>query len=355
MNKKLLIFSPGSSSGGGIHTVVSNHILFFQNKNIPFEVVETSGANVYRKILRLFICFFVLIKLFFLKEKVLCLFHVASGNSFYRKYLIIYLSNKILGYEYFIHLHGGMFKEFYSKSNDFSKNKIREAFRNSKGIVVLSQSWKDWMVSTICSENVHVVPNSITVDPKSNLSDLDENVRDIDLLFVGRVEVAKGICELLQVVKQDYFLDKNIVLAGRVFLQPESVFLSENVTLLGQQPSSEIYNLMRKAKVLVLPSHYEAFPLVILEAMYSGAICVCSDVGSIPEIITDNLNGFLFPVKNQEELDKKIRHILDNYSESTFIRDEAFRLVTSKYSLELNMNCLISLYFPSEGSYVSLD
>jgi starch synthase len=59
---------------------------------------------------------------------------------------------------------------------------------------------------------------------------------------------------------------------------------------------------MAKAHILVLPSRYEAFGLVIAEAMSMGLAVIASRIGGIPHVLQDGLSGLLFDPEDQNRL-----------------------------------------------------
>ena len=65
---------------------------------------------------------------------------------------------------------------------------------------------------------------------------------------------------------------------------------------------SDVPQLLRTMDVFVLPSVAEGLPKVLLEAIVMGVPCLASEVGGIPEIITNNKTGFLVPPKNESAL-----------------------------------------------------
>jgi glycosyltransferase involved in cell wall biosynthesis len=76
--------------------------------------------------------------------------------------------------------------------------------------------------------------------------------------------------------------------------------ISDNVTWTGYLPDNELVELYRNASLLVHPSRYEGFGLQVAEAMASGTPVVCSNAGSVPEVVgeaaimldPDDVNGF---------------------------------------------------------------
>ena len=69
--------------------------------------------------------------------------------------------------------------------------------------------------------------------------------------------------------------------------------------------------------LLVIPSitskdgYVEGLPVVILEGMYSGTVCIASSYTNAEDIIDDGVNGFILNEVNISSLSKKIRNVLD--------------------------------------------
>lgn len=71
----------------------------------------------------------------------------------------------------------------------------------------------------------------------------------------------------------------------------EKLGLSSRVEFLGER--SDVSELLRRASIFALPTHWEGFPLSILEAMRAGLPIVASDVGGVSEAVADGQNGYL--------------------------------------------------------------
>lgn len=96
--------------------------------------------------------------------------------------------------------------------------------------------------------------------------------------------------------------------------------LANNIKLLGHRKS--IPKIMASANLFVLPSVKEAFGLVILEAMAAWLPVLASNVGGIPEIIEDGVNGFLIEPKNSEKLAEKILELFnENFKFEEYIKN----------------------------------
>ena len=93
--------------------------------------------------------------------------------------------------------------------------------------------------------------------------------------------------------------------------------LEDKVNFLGRVNESQKKFLFNKVDLLVIPSitskdgYVEGLPVVILEGMYSGTVCIASSYTNAEDIIDDGVNGFILNEVNVSSLSKKIRNVLD--------------------------------------------
>lgn len=136
------------------------------------------------------------------------------------------------------------------------------------------------------------------------------------VLFVGRIEPLKGLETLIHAIKllctQQPALARNlrlIVVGGdaltradqwgseerRVRTMVHDLGLDEQVLFVGSRPQSQLPLLYSAADVAAIPSHYESFGLVALEAQACGTPVVASRVGGLTYTVKDNVSGSLVP------------------------------------------------------------
>jgi glycosyltransferase involved in cell wall biosynthesis len=133
------------------------------------------------------------------------------------------------------------------------------------------------------------------------------------MLFVGRLEPIKGVSTLLSAFKLcNQNLHLKIIGDGSQRNYLESLSKGLNVSFLGMCNEVEIKWHLRNSKALILPSLSENFPNVILEAFCAGIPVIASNVGAIPELIEDGINGFLFHPTKTAELSEKIKVLFAN-------------------------------------------
>ncbi len=147
------------------------------------------------------------------------------------------------------------------------------------------------------------------------------------LLYVGRIEPLKGIDTLLEaisLIEKKGIFEKYpfclIVIGGDPFEGPEQMseemgrlldlrekFQLENVvTFLGKRSQDTLPYYYSAAQAVIVPSHYESFGIVALEAMACGTPVVASQVGGLAFLVQDGITGFTVPSDEPEALAEKL-------------------------------------------------
>lgn len=124
-------------------------------------------------------------------------------------------------------------------------------------------------------------------------------------IFVGRLEKEKGMEETIELVKSFPEYDFGFIGDGPY---KEELMRHKNVQLFGYLNTDEKIKIMRKYSCLLLPSHSEAFGLVILEAIAIGLPVITTDTNSNIQALV-NGNGIVTKVSDISELRKAVREI----------------------------------------------
>ncbi len=123
----------------------------------------------------------------------------------------------------------------------------------------------------------------------------------------------------------------------------EKFNLSKHITFLGFVSGDEKLALLKACDIFCIPSVFESFGIVILEAMQYGKPVVASEAGGMPEIIDNGKNGLLVPPKESKKLADAICLLLDDENLRRTLGREAERSV-NKYSIEIVAQKYIKVY-----------
>lgn len=127
-------------------------------------------------------------------------------------------------------------------------------------------------------------------------------------VFVGNLKVHKGVHDLLAAFEQAAARAPALRLAivgggdERAAVAAAAERLGDRLVVAGPRPLAEIPTWMAACDVLVLPSHAEGTPNVVLEALACGRRVVATAVGGIPDLITSPALGALVPPRDPDAL-----------------------------------------------------
>lgn len=226
--------------------------------------------------------------------------HVASDASFWRKSLFIWLA-AITRRKVIFHLHSGGFGQFIEKLPGWQRRYAVATIRRSSQLLCLSTPARHWLAQIAPDLPLCLWPNPI---PASLFAEEDDNAaRESVVLYLGALLPAKGIRELLQAFAALHAADPSaqLVLAGSgpelaaLRAQAAELGIQDRVQFPGWIDAQEKAVWLSRARVLTLASHVEGQPMVLLEAMASGAAVLSTSVGGIPDLIDHGVHGLLVP------------------------------------------------------------
>ena len=158
------------------------------------------------------------------------------------------------------------------------------------------------------------------------------------ILFVGRKLEYKGIATLVAAVRHlSAAEDVALLLAGpssswfEEFYGTLSAKDRERIIDLGTVSDQEKINLLHLAEVLVLPSRFEAFGIVFLEAWACGTPVIGAATGAIPSVIGEG--GLTFPYGDATQLAEKLRTVLHDENLAHAMASRGQRRLRSKFTL----------------------
>jgi D-inositol-3-phosphate glycosyltransferase len=151
------------------------------------------------------------------------------------------------------------------------------------------------------------------------------------VLFVGRIEPLKGVDTLIQAMAC-LQLDESIrpvhlaIIGGNPAANPQDMTMEmtrlqkmcdelamgQMVIFLGKRGQDTLPYYYSAAEVLVMPSHYESFGMVALEAMACGTPVIASEVGGLAYLVRDGETGFTIPSSEPDKLCEKLSWLLSD-------------------------------------------
>jgi D-inositol-3-phosphate glycosyltransferase len=88
--------------------------------------------------------------------------------------------------------------------------------------------------------------------------------------------------------------------------------LGDEITFLGKKSQDILPYYYSSADIVVVPSHYESFGMVALEAMACGTPVIASQVGGLAYLVQDGITGYHIPNQDPDALSQRLLSILQN-------------------------------------------
>jgi len=228
----------------------------------------------------------------------------------------------------------------------------RNGYRLSEKIIAVSNDTKGVLTEKyqVDARKVKVIPNGVDVGRFHPTRDVVK--RKNSLLFVGRLDRRKGIDYLVEAilyVKKE-IPDAVLFIVGEGKLKHKLVEfiksnnLTSNIIFLGSISDDELVEWYSKVQALVVPSLFEGFGIVCIEAMACGLPVIGTKVPGIVDIIRDRDNGLLVPPQDSKGLAEAIVQMLnDNYLRK-LLRNKGRDEVLKRFSWESIANKTAQIY-----------
>lgn len=196
------------------------------------------------------------------------------------------------------------------------------AMNKAKLILPVSDDLRKHIQSYGIHNKFKVVPNVVNTElfhPDSNIFYKRTTKR---MLLVALLTPQKGVSYLLQALsklkkkREDFVLD----IVGDGPYRSEYEQLTQDLGIVNKvqfhelKPKEEIAKFMRKCDFFVLPSVFETFGVVLIEALASGKPVIATNIGGPSEIITKDV-GLLVPPKDVDALAKAVDYMLDHHQD----------------------------------------
>ena len=152
------------------------------------------------------------------------------------------------------------------------------------------------------------------------------------VLFVGRIEPLKGVDTLIEAMSCVQLKEERpvhlAIIGGDPAASPQEMSaemarlqklcddlaVGQTVVFLGKRDQDKLPYYYSAAQLLVMPSHYESFGMVALEAMACGTPVIASEVGGLAYLVRDGETGFTIPDQEPEALCEKISWLLRDHN-----------------------------------------
>ncbi|RDD31398.1 hypothetical protein CR161_12220 [Prosthecochloris sp. ZM] len=232
---------------------------------------------------------------------------------------------------------GYMHSEFSAEKHGVGSRKTKKSealefrlFSNADAVIVTTDAMKKSIVNRIpdSTNKITVLPNYVD----TALFSPEASRKEYDVIFIGRLSEQKNIVALLEALTA---LDCSAMIIGSSSnaekLQQQ--YPSPKIRWLGNVCNTRLPDYLNKAKIFILPSHYEGHPKTLIEAMACGCAVIGGDSPGINNVIRNGVNGVLSE-KDAFALQNSIEQLLINQELRTQLGTRARSFALDHYSLD---------------------
>ena len=193
----------------------------------------------------------------------------------------------------------------------------------------------------------------VTEKEKERLREsLNINENDTVFIFIGRIVKDKGINELVaafNLLTKKHSRCKLLLIGSREnhldpLLSKTEILIKENICIIPTGVQKDIRPYVSISHALTFPSYREGFPNVVLQASCMCLPCIVSDINGCNEIIEDQVNGLIIPVKNSEALESAMIYMIENPEKRLDMIKHSRKRILERYKQEFIWNESLKLY-----------
>lgn len=356
----VLITSVPPEAKGGILAI--HQILFGKSlgKNInltlfpigsPDPFKERSISRLIRVIIRITQFFILLIK-----DKSIRIIHINTAydqRSLLRDTLFVIVS-RLFRKKIIIQIH----QRIEPTNNIIIDTITKYVFRLCNKVLVFSKESKKNIETVVPMEKIEIFPNPVIVNDFEDLDKTYKKTLSIPeeaeiVLFLSRLIKEKGVHDLIESIPEVIRRYENVyfVFAGEGPDRPQMEMMckmkgiEKQVRFTGHIPYKDVVRAFSIADIFVLPTYFpEGMPMAILQALAAGLPIISTPISSIPDIVTDGINGFLVEPHASDQLAEKILLLLCKKELRKRMGEENIKLARKEYDLDHVLKKLEQLY-----------
>lgn len=317
----------------------------------PVRVVDTRGQGGAAAGAAAFVrAVFVLLRLGLSGRLLLAHVHMATRGSAVRKCLLCAAAN-LIGVPTIVHQHGADFQDFFRRQPAPFRWAIRGALNRSRRVVVLGEAWREFVVREVGVRPEKVVVSANGVARPASPPAAPRPGGPARILFLGRIGERKGVPELLDALARPRLRERAWVatVAGdgeveRFRREADRLGLADRVEVPGWLDRDATAAALREADMLALPSHHEAMPIAVLEALAHRVAVVTTPVGAVPEFLADGVNALLVPPGDPDALADALVRLLADEGERARLAAAGHGVFLDRFEIGAVADGILALY-----------
>lgn len=272
-----------------------------------------------------------------------------AGASFVERSLMALVA-RMLRKPTVLMVRSGHFNSQYRSSAMFRLS-AKLLLKIPRRIGVQGESWVPLLREAgVSRDRVVVVPNWLSHPAATPRVRTMRRGIPLQMLFAGWMTSSKGVPELIDAARLLAAEGNDVILTlagGGTLLDAAHAAAREpalagKLLVRGWLDREALAAELARADILVLPSHAEGFPNVVIEALADGIPVIATSVGAIPDSVTDGANGKLVPVGDPAAIAAAVRFYLANPDAVERHSHGALAIAAERHGRDANCNALVA-------------
>lgn len=220
----------------------------------------------------------------------------------------------------------------------------KKVFQAAKGIVTRSEWGRQSVIRdyNIEPEKVQVIYPGVDLNKLTPAEKIKDAQKPFNILFIGTDFQRKGGEDVVEVFL-DRFTDQaelNLVTNASINYQHPRIKIHRNV----KAYTPEWLNLYHQADVFVMPTHFEGFGWVFLEAMAASLPVIATNINAIPEMVTHGETGFLIQPGDRSNLATHLQYLIDNPNLARKMGVKGLKKVENNFNAQIHCQTLANMF-----------
>jgi 1,4-alpha-glucan branching enzyme len=213
----------------------------------------------------------------------------------------------------------------------------------------------------VSESKIRVIHNGVdtkkfqpAADKRKVKAELGFNPDDPAIVSVGRLYARKGLFTLIESIPAvaAKFPNAKFIVSGKgqsdemrkLVVHAEKLGVKDKLIFTGYFPDKKLPKLYQAADVFAFSTFYEHHPFAVLEALSTGLPVVTTNVGGIPETITDGKDGFMCKPFDAEAFSARILYLLENPAQANEMGYQARKTIEERFDWRIVVKEAIKVY-----------
>lgn len=275
-----------------------------------------------------------------LSKSAQCIYvHTSSYNSFRRKLTFIAIAI-LLQKNLILHIHPTHFYSYLRELSGIEKFVVNFIFEKLQAVIVLTEDMKLKLNNLFPEKTVYILPNA--VDIKRLRPPAIFHRKSNSFLYLGWYIKEKGVYELVDAIEilVHKGVEIKIEFCGTKDIEKFKSYvikkgLEDRITVNGWVNGRKKIEMLYTCTALILPSHSEGIPNVILEAMATKTPIIATHVGGLKAILNDRENAIIALSQNVKDLSEKLKLCLEDSNLRETIAENAYMDAKKYFDVEI--------------------